>query len=177
MRTKKMYVCSIFVSFIMAYCSLASAQSNETTKANEVLRDLKTVRILVDNSPLAEQEGLTAARLRASIEQSLHKAGIRVISEKEKFETPGAPTLFLQLIVSKSATAYTFLIEVQLREDVTLARRPSLNVPAATWQNNAIGIFDSVNRSVADQVLREGVAGVVNLFIKDYLAANKKTKQ
>lgn len=176
MNIKRIFAGLALVFISISFVPTASTQSNGriNTRTRDSLRGLKKLQVVIENNALAEQEGLTVMQLQTDVGSQISKAGVRVLTEKEALRGLGKPTLYLKLLLIKSASEYTFLVDVQFREQVKPKRYSSLSIMAATWQSSVVGSFGSINPHVAPQVIREGIGSMIDLFIKDYLAVNPK---
>jgi hypothetical protein len=155
-----------------AVTSFAQSPTILNTKAKDSLRGLSAVRVVVEISNREERQGLTQARLYEVIEARLRQAGIRVVTEKEP-ATTGNPTLYVKLMVfTTRETEYTWLTDVQLRQEVSPLRRPAVREMAATWQNSAIGLLGGHSRDAAIEKIYGGVGSIVDWFIRDHQSVN-----
>ena len=67
-------------------------------------------------------------------------------------------------------TSYFFSIDVQVKQDVNLARDPSKVTSSATWEMGSIGFVDPPHLS---SKIRESVGNYIDDLIADYTAVNK----
>ncbi len=135
----------------------------------EPLRGLKGVHVLVENiDSQAERLGLTRAQIQTDVELRLRKAGVRVLTEKERLETPGCPHLYVNINTPIGQGLVVYSISVELFELVTLAR--GFVTDGAIWNIRFAGCVGTSNI----RKVREGVGDCVDKFINDYLAANPK---
>jgi hypothetical protein len=143
--------------------------SHALTLQQKALVGLKGVGVDVAKiSPEAERLGLTAAQVKTDVELRLRKARVRVLTEKERLETPGNPFFHLVVTagVSQDSASIAFSIGVELVEWVTLAR--GFETWGAIWRKGAAG-RGGIN-NIGD--IRGAVGDKVDEFINDYLAAN-----
>jgi hypothetical protein len=118
-----------------------------------------------------EQAGLTKAQIQTDVELRLRKAGIRVLSEKERWETPGAPYLYVHVNVMKTDfSLYAFAIIVALEQGTLLERDPTIGSYAPTWIIDSVGVAGESHL----KDIRGDVADRVDQFINVYLAENPK---
>jgi hypothetical protein len=135
------------------------------------LRGLKGVYVAVENmDPQAERLGLSKAQILSDVELRLRKAGIRVLTQKERLETPGYPFLYVNLspFIMQDLPLVAYSIRVELQETVMLAR--GFVTPGKIWNANRLG-------TVGTGKIRElqgKVDNMVEEFINDYLGANPK---
>lgn len=143
-----------------------------TEYTRETLRGLAGVAVVVETlKEDAEADGLKATDLQADTEQKLEQAGIEVLSHEQWRDTPGRPWLYVSVNTIKYLASYFFSVDVQLKQDVSLPRDPSLLTSSATWEVGSIGFVIAPDLS---EKIRGSVGGYVNHFIRDYLTANGK---
>jgi hypothetical protein len=141
-----------------------------TEYTRETLRGLAGVAVVVETlKEDAEADGLRAADLQADTELKLTQAGIEVLSHEQWRGTPGRPWLYVSVNTFKYLASYFFSVDVQLKQEVSLPRDPSLVTSSATWEVGSIGFVISPDLS---EKIRGSVGGYVNHFIRDYLTAN-----
>jgi len=143
-------------------------------EARRTLRGLKGVYVIVNLHSLPQKiegDGLTRSQIKTDVELRLRKAGVPVLTREEVLKAPGRTGLCVVVTMRREDNIglYLFCLEVDLIQEVLLARDPTVSTPAATWERNGVGyatagkISDAVRRSVADYI---------DEFINGYLAAN-----
>ena len=143
-----------------------------TDYTKETLRGLVGVAVVVETlKEDAEADGLKAADLQADTEKELEQAGIEVLSHEQWRQTPGRPWLYVSVNTIKYLASYFFSVDVQLKQDVSLPREPSILTSSATWEVGSIGFV--IAPDLAEKI-RGSVAGYVTHFVRDYLTANGK---
>jgi hypothetical protein len=145
--------------------------SHALTDEQKVLVGLRGVGVKVeDMDPQAERLGLTKAQIRTDVELRLRKAGVTVLTEKERIETPGIPLLSVKANTnfSQKLPFVTYSTSVDLNEWVTLARGGETY--GAIWSTASLGTIGTTNISK----IRDFLGDRVDQFINDYLAANPK---
>lgn len=167
---------ALFVSVILVGTLLCGSQreaAGDDEYARATLQGVTGVHVLVESLKAeVERQGLTTAQLQTGVELRLRKAGIRVLSEKERAETPGSPFLSVTVNVfkQKSPFLYAFAIHVALTQLVLLARDPTIISSAETWSTSSVGIAGG-NRL---RGIRGDIAAGVDKFIHAYRAENPK---
>lgn len=164
------------IVLLLALSSLGFAQD---TRDTDGLRGLAGVAVRVTELPQeVERDGLLKAQLQTDVELRLRKAGIRVLTEDQWFIEPGQPTLRVGVYLykvsdPKTINAYTKSVEVVLRQNVVLSRKPSTIVRGAiTWESTlTVGVSNS---TVLQKDIRDQVADRIDEFINAFLAANPK---
>jgi hypothetical protein len=143
-----------------------------TEYTRHTLQGLQGVAVVVESIKSdAEADGLLSTDLQADTELKLSQAGIAVLAQDQWRQTPGRPWLYVSVNTIKYLASYFFSIDVQLKQEVSLPRQPSLVTSTATWEVGSIGFVISPDLS---QKIRDSVSGYVNHFIRDFLSANGK---
>jgi len=157
---------------MMTILFLSSGVMSQTI-GKDSLKGLKSVYVIVDNLKSdIEKDGLSTSAIQTDVEQKLHMAGIKVLTEEEWTKEPGGPYLYIGVSSYKRDTGlYAFHIEVELSQDVILYRKQDVLCPAITWA--CVGLTGTVGAKKVNG-LREKVKGRVDLFIKDYFEMNPK---
>ena len=171
-RTNNGAVHATLVALVLSLLLLPGV-SHALTFKQKALVGLKGVEVLVEGmQPEAERLGLTRAQIQTDVELRLRKAGIRVLTEKERDETPGRPYLYVNVntIFLQKTPAVVYGILVKLREWVTVDR--GLRTLGAIWET--AGCIGTVGTQKIIKVIRDDVGDQVDEFINDYLAANPK---
>jgi hypothetical protein len=123
-------------------------------------------------SPEVERLGLTRQQLQADVELQLRQAGIRVLTQKERFTTPGQPSLYV--------VAQGFLLPGNLFatsfSSVSLFQQATLDINASSarvipWTFMTLNHPLDFNLS---QAIRKNTRDLVDKFINAYLSANPR---
>ena len=144
------------------------------THQRDTLRGLGGVHVLVEELEAdVEQHGLTAEALQADTEEQLRRAGIDVLAEEQRLQTPGTPYLYVNVNVSlgEETPLAAATLDVALKQSVVLARDPIRLCLAPTWRTGTTGRVGYAR--LAD--LRGAVNDLVAEFVEDYRAANPAT--
>jgi Cdc6-like AAA superfamily ATPase len=173
MKMKRSVVVSIigiFLSLFLRSSAFAiNALSNRAT-----LRGLQGVGVLVEKLPSeVESQGLNRDQLQKEVESKLQKAGIKVLTREEAFNTPGEPFLYVNINVNIAKTEsdiYPYSIDPLLIQKVSLLRDPKLTSYAITWSRGGVG---SIGKTIVRE-LGESVEAMVGVFIKTYPDENPK---
>jgi hypothetical protein len=141
----------------------------------ESLRGLVGVEVLVD--PLdseIEQVGLSTGKLQQDIRQRLQKAGVKVLTERERLASPGAGVLMVRVeTLHDRIGRYFYTTDLLLAQRVQLETHAGLEFSAVTWKKlgTVSTVADDNVKHLEDQALRK-----VDQFIKDYLSVNPDRK-
>jgi hypothetical protein len=142
----------------------------------DALKGLQGVRVLVEKlTPEVEKYGLTSQQLQTDVELRLRQNGIRVLSEgQEQFSAPGMPYLYVNvsIMMRKDIPLAVFVILVELKQNVFLARDTTKLCIASTWDSKSM--VGSVGLDKIETTIRKDVKDNVDEFINDYLAVNPK---
>jgi len=149
---------------------LLPGASHALSLEQEVLIGLKVVMVMVEDlNPAAERLGLIKDQIQTDVELRLRRAGIKVLTEKEMFQIPGYPRLYVNVnTIISEVPVCAFSIRVELKEFITLAN--GLEATGAVWQVSSVGV-GGINKI---SKIRSYVGDEVDKFVNDYLAANPK---
>jgi hypothetical protein len=158
------------ISFIIA-STPSQAEPPAEVSERDSLKGLLGIEILVEPLNIEiEQRGLQTGKLQSDIRQRLQKAGITVLTERERVATPTAAVLVVRVdAVHDRIGRYFYSINLLLTQRVRLEGHVASELSAVTWiKPGGIGIMADDNvKQLEDQVLHK-----VDQFIKDYLAVN-----
>ncbi|MCZ6548196.1 MAG: hypothetical protein O6837_08790 [Deltaproteobacteria bacterium] len=133
------------------------------TLKRESLYGFEGVGILVENlNPIIEKESLLTSRLQADVEEELSKAGIPVLPRSEG--GPTDPLLYVNVNAHKLDELFFYSIHVELQQLVALARDPSIEMQATTWNVGSVGSVGLLNLFEIRRSLKEHIQA----FIGDY---------
>jgi len=150
---------------------LPQTEQSQEEDERESLRGLTGVEVLVE--PLdseIEQLGLSTGKVQQDIRQRLEKAGVKVLTERERLAGPTAAILIVRVdTLHDRIGRYFFSTDLLLAQRVRLETRGAPELSAVTWKKlGVVGtVADDNVKHLEDQVLRK-----VDQFIKDYLAVN-----
>ena len=168
---RKWFTGAIMAMVALLVLLLLPGVSHALTDDQEALVGLKGVEVVIEKiKPAAERLGLTRDQIKTDVELRLRKAGVRVLTEKERLEMPGVPFLYVNVGIAFNAdsTLVAYSIRAELNELVTLDR--GFRTRGAIWDTSRVGGVGTGRISE----LREDVGDQVDRFINDYLAANPK---
>jgi hypothetical protein len=141
----------------------------------ESLRGLVGLEVLIEPLNIEiEHLGLQTVKLQSDIRQRLEKAGLQVLTERERLATPTAAMLVIRVdALHDRIGRYFYSIDLFLTQRVRLKGNLTSGLSGVTWMKlGAIGIIADDNvKQLEDQVLRK-----VDQFTKDYLAVNPDRK-
>jgi len=109
--------------------------------------------------------------LKSQVENSLQKAGIRVLSWDEMMKTPERPMLYIRVNTHEYEKFwYAYDIRVEARQSVTLVSQPGKMISGATWSVNMTGVMNIGQL----QTLYDNLGLLLGRFVEAYKAVNKK---
>ena len=163
----------LIVSSIGAGTASAPRHTEEPAEIPDLesLRGLVGMEVLVE--PLSveiEQAGLQTLKLQSDVKQRLQKAGVKVLTERERLATPTAAMLVIRVeTLHDRIGRYFYATDLLLTQQVRLEGHGESELPAVTWMKlgTMSTVADDNLKHLEDQVLRK-----VDQFIKDYLAVN-----
>ena len=158
----------LLIVLISLLCRISKVDAASTGQEYS-LRGLEGVMVVVEILPDLKTDGLTRKQIYSDVEKQLQKAGIHVFLEKEWQTIEGRPYLHIEIIGTKiqdNWKFYTYAINVQLFQDVYLARQTgNMSFQASTWFSNYTG------HGYLDDI-RTWVKEIVNGFINAYFSVN-----
>jgi hypothetical protein len=144
----------------------------------ESLRGLTGVGVSVESfsSEVKDKLPFDKNQIRVDVELKLRMAGIKVLSDEERFNTPGMPFLYVRVHIGEISDllpdlppVFTYNITVQLHQQVYLARNSEL-LFGTTWEKSVTGAVNIKNVSTT----RDRVRYFLDQFIYDYFLVNPK---
>jgi hypothetical protein len=143
---------------------------NTTDYTKETLRGLEGVAVIVETlNPDAEADSLSVEDIQTDVEDKLSSAGVRILSMAQWRAAAGKPWLYVSVNTMKYLLTYFFSIDVHLKQDVTLSRRPSIITSCSTWEVGSVGFVDAAGLAAK---IRRSVTQYVDQFIDDFKAVN-----
>jgi len=127
--------------------------------------------VIEDIEPAIEREGFTAGQIQKDVEEKLRTAGIKILSEAALTKSQGMPYLYVNIFTFKDEDIYAYHITLELKQMVSLTRKPSVKQSVATWKISGGGTVGALKLAS----IRTAVGEYINAFIKTYRAANPKT--
>lgn len=157
--------------FFVCVCSIVGSPTHAQIKEHKkALSGLKGVSVIIEEfQPDFDIYELTTEQLQTDVELRLRKAGIKV-GAIEKFPSSIYVNLNMRA-VSACPGLYSYGLQIELQELVSLDRRPKVVLTGTLW---SLGNSGTVGKDKAKTDLRELVADLVDRFINDYLAANPR---
>jgi hypothetical protein len=170
----KRYFMKLLFTGLIFFAAATSSIAQPTavnTKSKTPLQNLQAVKLAIEVTSREASQGVTEASLRQVIETRLNKTGIQVLPPGQEGKLIGNPTILVKLLLFKTGEReFTWLTDVQFREDVRSERHPSITEQAATWQNSAMGLFSGY--PTAAEKVHEGVGSIIDWFIRDFRSVN-----
>jgi hypothetical protein len=122
-------------------------------------------------APEIEQDGLSAGSIRKDVETQLQSAGIQIVPEKESFDIPGNPCLYVNAHVLKlpATEEYIYSVSLAFNQNVYSVTEAKIILGAASWSSaNVIGITGSLTK------IRTSIKNQVATFIEAYRFVNPR---
>jgi len=165
----------ILISAGWLWCILWLANAHAQEKGQQGVSSLAGITgmglVIEDLVPTVEQEGLTAGQILKDVEQKLRGAGIKILSDDELAKTPGLPYLYVNIFTFKDEDIYAYHITLELKQMVSLVRKPAVKQSVGTWKISGGGTVGALKLAH----IRAIVAEYTDAFIKAYRAANPAT--
>jgi hypothetical protein len=161
---KFIFICVLFGAILVVF---GDAFAFTQEKMKEILQGLGGIHLVVERlRPEIERDGLYGNTLESDMELTLRMAGIKILSEEEFLQSPGAPCLYLYVDALKYADGYVYKIHLSLGERVSILRK-QLEVRGVTVSlNDQLGLTHDLAQ------IREEAKDLVDEFSKAWLAAN-----
>lgn len=143
-----------------------------TDYTRETLKGIGGVTVIVETlNAEAEAGALDLNMIQEDVESKLSGAGVNVFSRDQWRNSPGKPWLYISVNAVRYLMSYFFSIDVQLKQDVTLSRNPSIITSCSTWEVGSFGFVDAPN--MPDKIREHITRYDVDKFIDDYKSLNK----
>jgi hypothetical protein len=169
MNRIKFTACALLTIAVTLFSCAAVLAGESDKQARASLAGIRGIGVVVEDlAPDAVQEGFTAQLVQADVEQKLRAAGIKVLNEEELVKASGMPYLYINIFTFKDDELYAYHITLELRQMVSLARKPGIKLSASTWKARAGGTVGI--RKVVE--LRAFVKDAADQFIGVWKAAN-----
>jgi hypothetical protein len=156
----------------LAVFLLLVSVSYSQTRTKESLRGLTGIFVYVlPVGKEVETGGLSRTQIQKAVQKQLSEAGVTLYNEPQSAE--GSANLAITVdTVKYSQEAFLYTVDVELLQDVHLARRSDPEpFPAQTWAAKALGITGAHRMDLMLEPLKARLAD----FVADYLAVNPKT--
>lgn len=128
------------------------------------LKGISGVQVVIEDlSDSAKALGLEKETIQTDVELKLRLAGIRVLSEQENNNTPGSPSLYVNVRVVRSAAA----VAVELKQSVRLVRNGELAL-GTTWSVGGVGT------NLTAESIRRHIQDYLDEFLNAWLSVNPK---
>ncbi|HTX13707.1 MAG TPA: hypothetical protein VMD77_00320 [Candidatus Baltobacteraceae bacterium] len=140
--------------------------ASDSPPNRESLRGLKGVAVLIEDiDPHIAAEGLTRDTIQNDVELRLREAGISILTG------PTDPYLYVRVSVQERVDIWFYVIEVSLKQAVTLYRNPEISLDGSTWSVMGYG---SVGKDMGVNEVRDNVKDEADRFANAYLSVNPK---
>ena len=162
----------ILATVILAVAETQSlAEQPAEVSQRESLRGISGVEVIVEPLNIELEElGLQTQKLQQDVKHRLQKAGLKVLTARERLASSAAATLVVRVDALHDRIArFFYSIDLLILQRVDLGGRATPEVVAATWMKlGAVTVIaDDKVTHIGDQVTHK-----VDQFIKDYVAGN-----
>lgn len=150
----------------LAGISSSPAAAQDTESSRQSLKGIRTVGVVVEDLPPgAKVLGLTAEVIQTDVELKLRLTGLEVVPSGKISQAPGRAYLYVRVNLTDEGNAAN--IEVELKQDVLLARNSEHTPSATTW---AVGMILSNPTAPA---IRDETKQFIYAFLNAWLSVNK----
>jgi hypothetical protein len=94
------------------------------------------------------------------------------VTAQEAYQLAGNPVLYLNVSLLKSTLLYVYSVGLQLQQQISLKRLPSVEAHTPTWQTSLLGFVTSIGDP--SPKIQQSIDNLVDRFSNDYLAVNLK---
>jgi hypothetical protein len=158
----------LLVIFLVMGVMLSMSHAAGMVHNKDALRGLKEVGVFVELvNPPVEVTGLSRNQLQGDIELKLYQAGIKIVSSASLEEIPKLSFVYLNLTIRKLESMYAYNADFLC---LTPSQEVRNQAAPAVWKQGNKGVVQEMFQ------VREKVTDLVNLFIKDYKAANSRAR-
>jgi len=167
----------LILGMVMMVLASVPSLAEQPTEApeRESLKGVTGVEVFVEPLNIEiEQLGLQTDTLQRDIRQRLQKAGVKVLTERERLTTPTGAMLVIRVdALHDRIGRYFYSIDLFVTQRVRLEGRADSELSAVTWMKlGPIGIIADDNvKHIEAQVIQKA-----DQFIKAYLAVNPDKK-
>lgn len=161
--------CMRWFSVFVTLCFCWSSGQALAARNWQSLRQVEGLEVVIgDLNPDAVKDGLNRSVLQTDVVRMLRGAGMNVVSREKRLQTPGVPWLYVSVSTVKTKFgSHVYSVSVGLFQDALL-KSNGISTSVQTWERGSFGMTRSENL----ERIREAVADLVGVFIKDYLAMN-----
>jgi hypothetical protein len=161
------------IGLCMALTVLAGGSlAGDSTMDRATLRGLKAVKVVVDPPPPEmERAGFDRDHLRASIEQKIRDAGIKI--DNDAIEFLGLGIAMVQggrkVPLSFGKTPVSLTLSLGVYQVIVLSRDQTIKTVAETWEQQKV--IQATAKSL-DNVLPGAIDELADQFVKAYRSVN-----
>lgn len=156
---------TISILFVMAMAGSATAQER-------LLQGLSGVSVRATVFASDESSPLSSVQIKTDVELELRKVGIQVFDDSLADGLPNVGRVYVFIgAIPVSKGRYAFVIEVSLHEKVSLVRKPTERLVAATWSHRQMTTAETENEH---RQARDGLVEIIKTFTNQFLTANPK---
>ena len=156
---KKLLAPIMLAVLLLMGCGLQTASLSGKRSA------LPEVAVHVDLSkPPGTSQAVSRSQLQVDVETRLRQAGVNIVSYQPTKPQPAMPLIYVNVKIAKIEDMYAYNVDI-LCMGKTASRGQALPAKLANCNLGTSGLVAELGQ------MREKVADLVNLFIKDYLSA------
>lgn len=171
MKTLRLVATAIGLALLIPFCVCVCAQDSVHKIQTASLAGLPRFYVIVNSTPAAERDGLTADLIRTAVEIRLRTTGIKVITKTDYTAEDGMLWITIDALKIEGMPLYAFSFSIDIKQFVAPPRDADLKVLGATWQAGGVAV---IGQAKLREGARQDTLQFVDKFINDYLAANPK---
>lgn len=156
---------SISILFVLTMSATAAAQER-------LLKGLSGVSVRATVFASDSSNLLSSVQIKTDVELELRKAGIKVVDDSLVDGLAGVGRVYVFVgAIPVSPGRYACALEVSLQEKVSLVRKPTERLVAATWSHHQMTTAETDNEF---RRARDGIVDITKTLVRDFLTANPK---
>ena len=163
-------VLAFAAALLIAASSAATARAGLVCE-RETLRGLQGIAVTVMLESGSGVRDVSEIRLQTDIESQLRRAGIMVLTREDLAETPNHAILYVNVNLLRCNMMYLYTVAVQVHQAAILKRDSTVQSLASTWDASRLTFAGMTDPS---DKIRSTVSDLVQSFITDYLAENRR---
>jgi hypothetical protein len=154
----------IAVLAVILFSSVATAAAQDLSVDAASLKGINGIQVVVEEpDDSGKALGLSRDAIQGDVELKLRSAGVRVVSGRDNFGSPGSPFLHVDVM----AIDRTTVASIELCQNVHLMRNREFSV-GTTWSRRMM------ETNATAETTRNLIKDEVDFFLKDLLSVNSR---
>ncbi len=169
-RTNPLFLVPILLA--LAVIALPEPSLSATSAERDTLRGVKALNVLVKarlGDEGAQALGITEAQLKADTEKTLQEAGIKVAGNVRPYLLLVVSVISISHPTVDGILAYVYTAQLKFRQGGVIDSTGE-RASVTTWDETRFGA--TTPATYLDVRMRQTINTLVDVFVRDYLAAN-----